>query len=519
MKGITKIIILFTLSAISALCHQVEAQDFSGDDGITLNYRLSLLASVSTGNNAPYMLGSWDYGRMTGSGGVWNNGCVVRQMSLDRRFDWGGGVEYMLGYGTSADYLRWNEASASFRSHGVRQAALRMQQLYAELKYRACYVTVGMKASHSGIVDDTLSSGDFTRSNNARPIPGVSLGFVDFQNIPFTNGWLQIDGEVMYGKMTDSRFKKQQFGYYSGILATDLMYTYKRCYFRTRPDRPLSVVFGMQAAGTFGGSSIYYEKGKIVLEKHRGFHINDIWEMFIPFEGKEDYYKGSSLGSWDFKAKYSFRDGSSLCAYFEWPWEDGSGIGRRNGWDGIWGLQYNFARNGVISKIVLEYLDFTNQSGPVHFSPGDAPGTNLTSEATGGDDYYNNDYYGPYANYGMSIGTPFIMSPLYNKDGFPEYCRNRARGFHAAVAGAFGEFSYRAMVSYQVAGGSGRFPARERLSDTSAMADLIWTPRNIMQGLSLRASAAFDAGRLRGNNFGMMIGINYSGDFTLGNRH
>lgn len=482
----------------------------------TVDYQVRLLANASTGRTAPYMIGSWNYGRVNGFAGVWNNGEAVKALDLDRRFSWGAGVEYILGHGSASDFMRWNNEDRMFSANYVRQSPLRLQQLYGELKYRGTFIVLGMKHSHSLIVDDTLSSGDFTRSNNSKPIPGVSMGFIDFQDIPFTNGWLQIEGELMYGKMTDSGFKKDMFSYYNGLISTGLYYTYKRCYFRTKPTQPLVLTFGMQAAGLFGGTSKVYRKGVMVKEEKRGFHIRDIFDMFFPIEGNEDYYKGSSLGSWDFKAEFSFSNGSSLKAYFEWPWEDGSGIGRRNGWDGIWGLQYNFAKPGPVSKILFEFLDFTNQSGPIHYSPGDNPGTDLTSQATGGDDYYNNGYYGAYAYYGMSIGTPFLVSPLYNKDGYPEYQHNRARGFHAAIMGELGsEWAYRSMVSYQQAGGSGRTPAPHKLYDTSMMVDVMWAPERFLKGISLHATAAFDAGRLRGNNFGMMFGVKYSGDFAL----
>ena len=111
--------------------------------------------------------------------------------------------------------------------------------------------------------------------------------------------------------------------------------------------------------------------------------------MFFPREGGENYYKGSHLGSWDFKADYRMRDGGCISAYFEWPWEDGSGIGRMNGWDGLWGIQYSFPGKGPVGKAVVEYLDFTNQSGPIHFDPEDNPFNPITGHAQGGDNYYN----------------------------------------------------------------------------------------------------------------------------------
>ncbi len=503
---------------LSAILLAVAGVAASAREGVSLEYEASVLANWSTGDLAPYMLGSWRYGRVTGASGIWQDGRLEKRMSLDTRFSWGAGVEYIAGYGTAAPYALYDEATNSWGERHNRQAPLRLHQLYGEVKYRGVYLLAGMKERHSGIVDDALSSGDLTRSNNARPIPGVAAGFVDFQDIPLTNGWVQIDGEIMYGRLFDGSLREKTFNYYTGVFTDKMCYTYKRCYFRTKPSQPLSVTVGMQTGAFFGGTTQKYRKGKFIETIERGFQIRDLWDMFFPTEGGEDYYKGGSLGSWDFKARYAFANGSELTAYFEWPWEDGSGIGRMNGFDGVWGLQYNFAKSGPVNKVVVEYLDFTNQSGPIHWSPDDSPGTTITDKATGADDYYNNAYYGPYTNYGMSIGTPFLISPLYNRNGYPQYLHTRARGFHAAVSGnVTPQWEYTAKVSYQRAGGTGWTPAR-RISDTSALVSARWTPQGRLSGLSLTAEAAFDAGKLRGNNFGAMVGVSYKGNFTFGKK-
>ena len=302
----------------------------------SLDYRASVVANASTGHFAPYMLGSWNYGKITGKAGVWHDGFVSLSDSLNSRWRWNAGFEYLLGYGSATDYSRYSGSEWSAVS--LRQAPARVQQLWAEVRYRSGYLLAGMRQRESRIVDGRLSSGDLVRSNNARPIPGIAIGFVDFQNIPLTGGWVQIDGEIMYGRFADNGFEEKRFNHYTGIFDRDLLYTYKRCYFRTRPDKPLSVTVGMQAAGVFGGSSQLYRRGQIVSEEHRGFRIKDIFEMFFPRQDNgEHFYIGNSLGSWDFKAQYSFKNGNRLKAYFQWPWEDGSGLGRQNGWDGLWG--------------------------------------------------------------------------------------------------------------------------------------------------------------------------------------
>lgn len=483
---------------------------------VPVEYHASVTAQASSESLAPYMLGSWNEGRYAEGNGLWQEAGIMKPLDMSRRFSWSAGVDYLAGVGSKTDYARWDEKTETWSENTACRNAFRITQLFGQLKYRAVYLTVGMKNTKSGIVDDRLSSGDLTRSNNFTPIPGVAAGFLDFQNIPFTNGWVQIDGEIMYGKMMDSNFKTREFNYYSGIEGLYLYYNYKRCYFRTNPDKPFHVTVGMQAAAMFGGTTFTYNAGKLTETVRRGFRVKDLFQAFFPQEGGEAYYEGSHLGSWDLKATYRFRDGSKLNAYFEWPWEDGSGIGRMNGWDGLWGVQYDFARRGIVTKAVVEYLDFTNQSGPIHYDPEDNPESSMTGHASGADNYYNNDFYGAYTNYGMSIGTPFLVSPIYNRSGMLSFLHNRARGFHAALEGhPTDRISYRLMVGYSEAGGSGWVPDFRKSHSTSAMIEGRMRPVGKLPGFEVGLKVAFDKGSLRGNNFGAQIQVAYHGDFSF----
>ncbi len=483
---------------------------------IPMEYFVSVTAQASSESLAPYMLGSWNQGRYVEGSGIWQEAGIKKSLNTNRRFSWGAGVDYLAGIGSKTGYQRWSEKSETWGTHDLRRSAFRLTQLYGELKYRAAYFTIGMKNSKSRIVDDELSSGDLTRSNNAAPLPMIAAGFIDFQDIPFLKGWVQIDGEVMYGKFMDNGFKKSEFNYYSGVEALNLWYNYKRCYFRTNPSKRFYVTLGMQAAAVFGGSAYTYRQGKLAEIDHRGFKLKDAFHMFLPIEGGEDYYTGNHVGSWDLKAVYRFRDDSRLNAYFEWPWEDGSGIGKMNGWDGLWGLQYDFSKNGIINKVAFEYLDFTNQAGPLHFDPDDNPDNPLTGHAQGADSYYNNDYYGAYSNYGMSIGSPFLLSPIYNRNGMLNYLHNRARGFHAAIEGTpTARISYRLMYGYEIAGGYGWIPSMKKSHSSSGMLELKMLPMAKNPELEIGLRLALDNGTLRGNNFGTQLQISYRGELKL----
>lgn len=480
-------------------------------------YGVTALGNASTGDFAPYFVGSMNGGRIVRKGSALLDIGAKVEIDRSQRFSWGACAEILTGYSSANDYARWDAAQAAWTTSKNRPAAAWIQQLYGEIKYRGVYLRLGQKDPASALLDERLSSGDLTRSGNARGIPGVSLGFIDFQDIPFTNGWVQINGCIDYGKFTDDDFMHSQYNYYNWLTTSDVYYTYKYCYFRTKPSERFSVTLGMQTAGQFGGSTEYYNKGQLYSSDHRGFRFKDIFKMFVPTTGNgNNFVEGNSLGSWDFKARYRLRSGDEISFAFEWPWEDGSGIGRRNGWDGLWGVYYHSPSRKIVNGAAFEYLDFTNMSGPIHWAPGDTPGTTITGQATGGDNYYNNDTYVAYTNYGMAIATPFLFAPIYNLNGYPAFMNNIARGVHLAVTGCIGpNVDYSVKYSWQKAWGMSRQPNSYSLTDNSAMLDVEWDAKSVLPGLKLLGVVAFDTGKLRGDNFGAMVGVSYCGSFNF----
>ena len=140
----------------------------------------------------------------------------------------------------------------------------------------------------------------------------------------------------------------------------------------------------------------------------------------------------------------------------------------------------------------------------------------MTGEATGGDDYYNNSGMNAYMHFGMSMGTPFIPSPIYNTDGYPQFVRTRANGFHLAAEGDIsGQLGWKAAVSYCRAYGNGRIPTPDVRHNTSALAQVGWHGTGCLEGLGATGALSFDAGNLRGNNFGVMVSFSYSGNISL----
>lgn len=480
-----------------------------------VDYSLSFSTGGGSGEFAPYYISSLRGGRYSSRYDVQAEGYVGKEMELDRRFSYGFGVDLIAGYSSSVDYDRYSASTESWSRHPERPSALRIQQLYGEVKWRSLFVSAGARERGSALLNNSLTSGDLVESGNARPVPQVRAGFIDFRDIPFTNGWVQIQGEAGYGIFLDDSWWEDHYNYYNYHITKDAYYNYKRLYFRTRPSERFSVTIGMQAVAKFGGTASYYNKGVLRRTEKFSADFATFVKMLFPYEdGGETFYTGNHLGSWDMRARYTLDDGKQLFAYFSFPWEDGSGIGKLNGWDGLWGLEYRAESPAVVSGAVIEYFDFTNQSGPLHFNPGDFDGTTIPDHVSGSDDYYNNLGHNSYAYYGMAIGTPAMMSPIYNTDGYPAFVGNAMRGFHIGIEGSVSPtLSYRLKGGYRKAWGSGYVLLPRPLHLTAVMLEANWRPAKI-KGLTVNGRIELDRGNMPCNSFGAMLTVKYDGVFN-----
>ena len=482
-----------------------------------VDLEVSLSAGGGSGEFAPYYIGSNTNGRVTQAGNALLEVKLGTRSRVNSRLSYEWGVDLIGGWASSVDYARFDAASAAWIANSQHPSRAWIQQLYGRVDYRSLFLSVGQRDSRSALLNNTLSSGDVVRSANARGVPEVMAGFNDFQPIPFTNGWVEIQGEISYGKMTDNDWVANHNNDWNSHVCLGQWYTYKHCYFRTKSSMPLTLTLGMQVASFFGGTTTYYRNGEPRTEKHPG-GIKEFIKMFIPMGGDEDYYLGSTLGSWDIVFNYRLpRNAGSLKGYLQKPWETGSGVGFLNGFDGLWGLEYKAPRAGLVDGAVVEYIDFTNQSGPIHFDPTDLPGCNLPGHTDGGDDYYNNYTYNAYANYGMSLGTPFLRSPLYNTDGYLEYIDNLVRGFHVGVTGTItSRLNYRLLGGYRKGWGTSRIPRTESVDDTSWMIEGTYRPAIKGENLTVTARVAMDRGTMYGNTFGAMLTVRYNTSLNIG---
>lgn len=369
-----------------------------------------------------------------------------------------------------------------------------LQQAYADIRYKWIGMWAGSREISTDLLNQQLSSGGLVWSGNARPIPQICIGILDYVHLAPK---VQFKAQISYGWFTDSKYQDKHVGekYY---YARKIKYHQKSFYLRFgQPTGHWIFDIGMRMDNQFGG---YALRG--INNGNLGNNWKDYLNALIPRNGGEgEYFDGNYLGSEHIKLTYQ-HETSSFSAYLENFYDDFSGMGKLNGMDGLWGVEYKTNNQQWINNLVLEYYQSTNQSGPMH-------GIDFSEiKKTGGaDDYYNHVVYAGWSHWGIGMGSPFVASPIYNKNGDPTFLYNRVKAIHLGWSGNItSEWTYRAKLSFNRTWGTPFKPIPEILENFSTFAEFKYVP-NKWQGWSFTGSVAFDIGDIYGDNLGFQLKI------------
>jgi hypothetical protein len=479
----------------------LKAQDTSNTH---INYDLTTEAAVGTGDYTAYQLVTNRHHTLgTRQNTAYMRGAVNIEHSLAKDWTLSGAVDAIAS--VHADHKAY------------------LQQCYANLSYQQFFLEVGAREQQQVIRDEELSIGSFAKGTNAKPFAQIHLGTNGFWTVPFTNGWLELNFDGGYGKFLDSNYREKQYFDHQEVnyqYATGAYYHHKRLYIRSNPEKPIFITVGIDHVAQFGGTNYDYRTGTLVT-KSKPANFKAFWKVILPLgdsnyfenESLEDWVYGNHLGLLTYQIGWNINKNHQVQAYLDNPFEDGSGMRKGNGWDGLWGLQYSNKTPGrqYVRGAVFEYFQSTNQSGPLHWDSGDYPEpirSQITSLVTGNDDYYNHMFYSTYTHYGMTPGIGLITSPIYNKNGFNEFSNNRVKAWHLGVNGELTDhLSYLVKGSYQEGWGTYGAPAPQKLHSF----DALFQGNYKLGPWQFSAAYAFDAGNIYGHNNTFNIKIGYHG--------
>jgi hypothetical protein len=473
------------------LCLLFPAFSFSQQRETT--YKAETFGSFSTGKNTPFWMLYHNWGKVPlDANNFYFSGAVFHKQQFNKAWSFQAGLDI---------------AGSSPHVFGT----VWVQQAYGVVDWKIIQLRIGSKEDYVSLLDENLSSGDFSNSNNARPIPEVKFSLNKYLLVPYTKGNMFIKGDFAVGKYLDGKWQEDiarpQFRQY----LTDVLSHHKSLYFRfgnIEEKHKLQFTFGFSHYAQWGGDIYRREEssqGVPYYEISRQPHgLDDFLRVMIAREGSSGssgadtlYVAGSQTGNYLFKFDYKFNLSDFLHLYYQHFFDDGSGMGPESIQDMLLGLQYRSTEKKLLSNVVFEYVYTKKQTGPIHFNLDmDDAHDDIRNKGNGNDNYYNNiDYLQGPSHYGRTMGTPLFLSPEYNRDGYLNFKSNRIIAFHLGLEGyLFSHLSYRLLATTGQTWGRYFVPFVAVRDGFASNVDLIYAnPR--LKDLDFKLSIGFNTGK------------------------
>lgn len=425
---------------------------------------------------------------------------IFREMHHERCFSWGFGADLVIPY--------------HYTSHFV------IQQLYGEIRYRSLELTIGSKERYMGVVNEELGSGDMTFSQNARPVPQVFLSMPKYEWVPWTKQMLAVKGFFSMGMLTDWRWQRDHVGP-KGKWTAHVLYHTKGLFLRwgNREKFPLSIEGGLEMGTLFGGKIHRYDaSGKETIIKIPA-GLKDIIRSILGMSGGDTNDPnqwgeranclGDHVGEWSLAATWAPKETDwSIRSYYQHFFEDQSMMFFDFAWkDMLLGVELTLPKNRFVNQFVYEYLNTKDQSGPVFWDH--TP--DIPEQVSGKDNYYNHHLYSGWQHWGMGLGNPLLISPIYNSSGEMYFRHNRIKGHHFGLSGnPTDELHYRILMSLTRSWGTYDSPLPNIERNFNAMVEMTYSPRRLA-GWNFRLGLGADGGKMLGKSIGAMLTIRKTG--------
>lgn len=419
-----------------------------------------------------------------------------------------------------------------------------VQQAYYDLSYRWLQLSIGSKQRPSELKNALLSSGGLTFGTNARPIPQIRVEVPEYIAFPGTKEWLHVKGHISYGMYTDDKWQKD-FVAPKERYTQNALHHSKAFFFKIGNEKRAPVIYegGIEMATQFGGTAYNVSYGRREPMKgnfEMGHGLKDFWYALVPFGSSGDptdeeftNVTGNMLGSWHASLTWNFKKWK-IRAYYEHFFEDHSMIIDEFAWDeyidnfgddglksyippiipgeyywrdGLYGIEISLPHNRWLNQVLYEYIGTKEQSGPIYHD--ETP--HVSDQISGRDNYYNHNIYNGWQHWGMSMGTPFMISPIYNSKKQLMFKNNRAIVHHVGLAGnPTAALSYRVLFSHAKYWGTYHEPLIDTFEKTSALLELTYNPVS-WKGWQVSGAFAFDYGGIPGNSIGGGIVVRKTG--------
>jgi len=442
----------------------------------SIMYNVDFMGIVSSGKYSPFWLQSNQYGMISSFPTSAN---IMVGFSKDF-----GLKTRLFDYGFKANLLTQTFDNKTYSY---------FHEYYVKARFSVFDFILGARKEQFGNQDSTLSSGGFLFSQNARPMPKVTLGIEHFTVVPFTYGFLEVKGAIAHGWYTDNIYVK------------NLWLHQKYIYVKIGGTLPVHFQYGFDHVAQWGG--IVPGSGQ------QPTSLKDFIRIFFARSGgsgslQTDQFNslGNHIGSQSMKLDVNISK-FKISGYWQKVFEDGpikQMWNAQNRADGLWGLSIRNSKFPLIKGLLFEYLNTTDQSGPYLDKDGIIYG--------GNDNYFNNSVYqNGWTYYSRTVGTPFITSPIYNSNGAVYIVNNRVQVFHIGLEGDVSGYRYKFLSSFSKNYGSYNIPYPEMIPNTSTLLE-VYKQIPKLSNIEVGCSVGADFGKLYGNSVGCMFSIKKTGN-------
>lgn len=468
MSLIYKIHILFLIATIGANGTKAQIVKLP-------SYLLETGGIVSTGRQSPFWLVSNQFGRQS-----------TKSASgfLSARFETSGDTSKGFDYNYGLEIVDRFDGDNTFWIH----------QAYFKARLHFLYLRAGKCEESYGIQDSMLSSGSALWSDNSRPMPKIVLGSNGFVNVPFTKGYVQLNGMLSHGWFGNDGYVKNVYLHH------------KYLYIKLGGKLPVNISWGLHHYAMWGGTDPVLGSLPDGWDAYRRVFFNHRGNAENPNTPVNDTLNrlGNHLGSRNYAIDIKLKP-VSVSLYYQTIFEDNSGYKRHFMPDGLWGIALNSHMDSkIVYKLLYEYFNSDYQSGGIKYED---DGTTVV------DDYFNNYLYqSGWTYHGYTIGSPLITSPVLHNKKRTGIANNRVKAHHIGIAGKVKIINYKILATWSRNFGTYGNPFPETRYSKSVFLQFS-NDYERTKGFETVLQLGFDIGDMYGNNMGIGIIVRKHGIF------
>lgn len=394
--------LLFLIVIITPL-HQLKGQQA---DSLKTKHslRVNLNSFLTTDEQLPYWWVNQNSGRLKGS----NSSQFLAQIYYNGIYEITNGIDFT-----------WDTEITANINHRVKGNFI---QSNIGLKSHSFSLKIGLDEEFFGEYDKTLSFGNLVNNTNALPLPKISLSTNGWVPSPIFGKALYYKGYIAHGWFEKTRYQSaaflhQKFFYLQGRMIKDRL--------------KLSV--GLIHNAQWGGRNLSSE-----ISQPTG--IKNYARVFLGGAGGSDALTtdqlnvlGNHLGTYDLSASFDFKD-FSIKNYWQFLWEDLSGLVPLNWRDGLVGIEVGLKETPLLSKVIFEIVRTNSQDADHSITDGVL--------LIAADDFLNNSVY----RSGWTYLNNIIGSPLFIRaqqtTGMPPLIQNMINAWNFGISGNYQKYSY-----------------------------------------------------------------------------